>query len=61
MVLEEFAVIGCHIAPKSVAKEMEELVKVHQEVRAKWGNQLPTVIMGDFNAEGYANIVRTIS
>ena len=52
MLVKKFAIIGCHIAPKAVKNELEELVKVHDSVTKRWGDDCAVVLMGDFNAAG---------
>lgn len=45
----KFAVVGAHIQPSAVEKEVGELINVHKNVIRKWG-KVPVVMMGDFNA-----------
>lgn len=49
ILVSRFAVIGAHIRPDSVEKELSEMVNVYQDVAERWKN-VPVVIMGDFNA-----------
>ncbi|XP_066925693.1 uncharacterized protein [Clytia hemisphaerica] len=44
--------VGAHIAPKKVAQELEEMVKVHAFIKEKFSEGISVVFMGDFNADG---------
>lgn len=45
-----FATIGAHIAPSFVAQELDEMIKVYQDINKKW-RQNEVILMGDLNAD----------
>jgi len=47
--VKQFAVIGAHIRPDSVEKELTEFVNVYDDLINRWKG-VPVVMMGDFNA-----------
>ena len=46
---KKFAIIGAHIRRDSVEKELNDMVNVYEDTIKKY-NDVPTVIMGNFNA-----------
>ena len=50
--------VGAHFSPNTPNKEtnviqdMKGLINVHKEVNKRYGNDIPVVFLGDFNADG---------
>ena len=44
--------IGAHITPEQVFEELNEMINVHASIKKKYGDNIPVVFMGDFNADG---------
>ena len=47
-----FSIVGAHIKPKAVFQELDEMINVHEDIRTRWGHDIPVIFMGDFNADG---------
>lgn len=48
----EIIFVGAHIKPQKVVEELTEMIRVHESIKEKYGNDIPVVFMGDFNADG---------